>query len=51
MFYKEDVEFTLQDTLHRCLVCNSFAHECEKNIYRCDDSSCGCSWRVETCDD
>lgn len=51
MIYKEDTEFMLQDTLHKCLMCNGSAHECEKSVYRCDDTDCGYSWEVETCDD
>lgn len=51
MLYKEDTEITMQDALHHCLMCGELAHECEENIYRCDDSDCGFSWKVITCDE
>lgn len=51
MSYREDIETTLQDTLHNCLMCDGPAYEYEKDTYRCADSECGCSWKVEACDD
>lgn len=42
-----DDKTTMQDTLHKCLKCGNSAHECEKDVYRCDDSKCGFVWKVE----
>lgn len=48
---KSDEKATMQDTLHTCLKCGNSAHECEENVYRCDDSNCGFVWKVERCGD
>lgn len=51
MDYREDTDKTMQGTLHTCLLCEESAHECEENTYRCDNSECGFSWKVEVCYD
>lgn len=41
---------TMMDTLHRCLMCDAPAHECdEEDLYMCSDNECGFTWKVERC--
>lgn len=51
MEYREELKPKLQDTLHTCLRCGQSAHECEKDVYRCDEPTCGFIWKVITCDE
>ena len=46
MEINKENEFSLLDTLHRCLRCNAEAFEYEKNKFKCNDPECEFTWKV-----
>lgn len=39
-------ELNLDDTSHRCIMCNAEAFEYEDNTYKCSDPGCEFTWKV-----
>ena len=36
----------LLDTIHKCLMCNSEAYDCEECEFVCSDVNCNFKWKV-----
>lgn len=43
---QEGGSWGMADYVHRCLKCNSIAHEISPGTYKCGDEGCGFEWEV-----